>query len=42
MKARRLVPLIGSVLALVAIVAWIGAVDLGLNESLQPPPKEQS
>ena len=41
MKARRLVPLIGSVLALIAMVAWIGEIDLGLNESLQTPTKEQ-
>ena len=42
MKARRLVPLIGSVLALLAMVACIGEIDLGLDESLQTPPKEQS
>ena len=42
MKARRLVPLIGSVLALLAMVAWIGEIDLGLDESLQTPPTEQS
>lgn len=42
MKARRLVPLIGSVLALLAMVAWIGEIDLGLDESLQTPTKEQS
>ena len=41
MKARRLVPLIGSVFALLAMVAWIGEIDLGLNESLQTPTKEQ-
>ena len=42
MKARRLVPLIGSVLALLAMVAWIGEIDLGIDESLQTPPAEQS
>ena len=42
MKARRLVPLIGSVLALLAMVAWIGEIDLGLDESLQTQPTEQS
>ena len=42
MKARRLVPLIGSVLALLAMVAWIGEIDLGLDDSLQTPATEQS
>jgi hypothetical protein len=42
MKARRLVPLIGSVLALLAMVAWIGEIDLGLDESLKTTPTEQS
>ena len=41
MRARRLVPLIGSVLTLLAMVAWIGEIDLGFDESLQPPTKEQ-
>ena len=42
MKARRLVPLIGSALALLAMVAWIGEIDLGLDESLQAPTEEHS
>ncbi len=42
MQAHRLVPLIDSILALVAMVAWIGEIDLGLDESRQNPSKEQS
>jgi len=41
MKARRLVPVIGSVLALLAMAAWISEIDLGLDESLQTPAKDQ-
>ena len=34
MTVNRLVVLIGSILGLIGIVAWIGELDLGLEESL--------
>lgn len=40
MTVNRLVVLIGSILGLIGIVAWIGELDLGLEESL-PAPVEQ-
>jgi len=40
MTVNRLVVLIGSILGLIGIVAWIGELDLGLEESL-PAPLEQ-
>lgn len=34
MTVNRLVVLIGSILGLIGIVAWIGELDLGLEESV--------
>ena len=33
MTVNRLVVLIGSILGLIGIIAWIGELDLGLEES---------
>ena len=37
MTARRWFVLIGAIACLIAMVAWIGEIDLGIEESLAPP-----
>ena len=42
MTVNRLVVLIGSIAGLIGIVAWIGELDLGLEESVPPNIEQQS
>jgi hypothetical protein len=42
MNARRWLLLIGAIGALIAMLAWIGEIDLGIDESLQAPAQQQS
>ena len=38
MTARRWFVLVGAVAGLIAMVAWIGEIDLGIDNSLSAPP----
>ena len=42
MTVNRLVVLIGTIAGLIGIVAWIGELDLGLEESVPPNIEQQS
>jgi len=42
MNARRWLLLLGAIGALIAMVAWIGEIDLGIDDALQTPPAQQS